>query len=420
MRTSLASSTSAAAVGADVSSRPVLRGVVFDMDGTLTVPNLDFAAMYRRCGVDPQLDILAELATRPPAQAQAAYAVIEEMEQQGRDTLQLMPGARELAVWLAAHQIPTALVTRNTRRTVDVLDRLLQTAAPTLTLDVVISRDDERYPPKPDPAALYAIAERWQTSPTNLVMVGDSPANDIGFGRAANAVTALLDTGRRYHEQQTSESHATPSASSTATVPTPTIQPDIVTDRLGSLPGYLWRHFTIEGALGTNAPNLHGTPAPLPTHPLHAAAARGDWSALATELQRDDLAVNQPDEHGNTALIWAAEHGHVHLVERLVAHPGVDVNIRGYLGATAICRAARRGNTNVLQRLLQAGADPDIGNDKLQYPLHFAAFKQHPACVRVLVDHGANLDVLDRKGRVPAEDTACATIQEILRTAMAM
>jgi hypothetical protein len=36
------------------------------------------------------------------------------------------------------------------------------------------------------------------------------------------------------------------------------------------------------------------------------------------------------------------------------------------------------------------------------------------------VDHGANLDVLDRKGRVPAEDTACATIQEILRTAMAM
>ena len=28
-----------------------LRGVVFDMDGTLTVPNLDFTEMYRRCNV---------------------------------------------------------------------------------------------------------------------------------------------------------------------------------------------------------------------------------------------------------------------------------------------------------------------------------------------------------------------------------
>jgi hypothetical protein len=31
-------------------SRPVLRGVIFDMDGTLTKPNLDFTEMYRRVG----------------------------------------------------------------------------------------------------------------------------------------------------------------------------------------------------------------------------------------------------------------------------------------------------------------------------------------------------------------------------------
>ena len=29
-------------------SRPVLRGVIFDMDGTLTKPNLDFTEMYRQ------------------------------------------------------------------------------------------------------------------------------------------------------------------------------------------------------------------------------------------------------------------------------------------------------------------------------------------------------------------------------------
>ena len=34
--------------GMATASRPVLRGVIFDMDGTLTKPNLDFTEMYRR------------------------------------------------------------------------------------------------------------------------------------------------------------------------------------------------------------------------------------------------------------------------------------------------------------------------------------------------------------------------------------
>jgi phosphoserine phosphatase len=37
-------------VGA-AAAKPVLRGVVFDMDGTLTELNLDFAEMKRRIGV---------------------------------------------------------------------------------------------------------------------------------------------------------------------------------------------------------------------------------------------------------------------------------------------------------------------------------------------------------------------------------
>ena len=44
---------------------PVLTGVVFDMDGTLTIPNLDFAKMYKRCGVCISDDLLAEVAAMP-------------------------------------------------------------------------------------------------------------------------------------------------------------------------------------------------------------------------------------------------------------------------------------------------------------------------------------------------------------------
>ena len=38
---------------------PRLRGVVFDLDGTLTVQNLDFAELYRRAGVPLGEDILS-------------------------------------------------------------------------------------------------------------------------------------------------------------------------------------------------------------------------------------------------------------------------------------------------------------------------------------------------------------------------
>ena len=39
-----------------------IKGVLFDMDGTLTKPNLDFGEMYRRVGVDRKDDILVAIA----------------------------------------------------------------------------------------------------------------------------------------------------------------------------------------------------------------------------------------------------------------------------------------------------------------------------------------------------------------------
>jgi ankyrin repeat protein len=54
-------------------------------------------------------------------------------------------------------------------------------------------------------------------------------------------------------------------------------------------------------------------------------------------------------------------------------------------------RAARRGHVQVLQRLAEAGANLDISNDTLQYPLPFAAFKQNQDAVKVLLEHGAIL-----------------------------
>ena len=214
-----------------MSGRPVLRGVVFDMDGTLTIPNLDFKEMYGRCGVDNSKDILEEVAAMPKDQQLAANRIIEEMEAEGRRTLELMPGADEVLRWLASHQIPTALVTRNTRESANVLTgRLLSSSC---KFSAIIARDDG-YPPKPDPTALEAIAEQWEISlPSDcILMVGDSVSNDIAFGRNAGVKTVLLDTGRRYQEAASGKGEQA--------------VPDIIVDDLGSLPSLLLPKFEIQ------------------------------------------------------------------------------------------------------------------------------------------------------------------------------
>lgn len=377
-----------------VTSRPVLRGVVFDMDGTLTKPNLDFTEMYRRCNVDLKADLLSAIAAMPPAEQAAANAVIDEMEAEGRRTLKLMPGAVELVSWLKRHDIPTALVTRNTAETVDHLHKSLWIPAGLPPFSPAISRDDAALPAKPDPAALKEIASGWNLPPgPDLLMVGDSPSNDVAFGKAAGTSTALLDTGRRCVEGGTDGGS------------------DIIVDALARLPHRLWQHFDINSQA---AAPLSKYPAPVPGSAASKAAVSGDVSAVgafAFEL------LDTPDpESGNTPLLWAADAGHVEVVQMLL-NRGVSCNHRGFLGATALTRACRSGHLGVVSALLEHPAcDPNISNDKMQSPLHFAAFKRKPEVVSAMLAHSiVNPFVLDRKGRTPAEDTSDEAIRaEIL------
>nr|XP_010940688.2 haloacid dehalogenase-like hydrolase domain-containing protein At2g33255 [Elaeis guineensis] len=97
--------------------RATLRGVVFDMDGTLTVPVIDFAAMYRAVLGDEGLaaaraaspsgsvDVLHHIEKWAPPEQQKAYEIITHFERQGLDRLQIMPGATELCEYLDSKKI---------------------------------------------------------------------------------------------------------------------------------------------------------------------------------------------------------------------------------------------------------------------------------------------------------------------------
>lgn len=244
------------------------------------------------------------------------------------------------------------------------------------------------------PNGTIAHAGAKLTGTLQLCRVGDSPSNDVVFGKAAGVKTALLDTGRRLTEGGA------------------TNDPDITVEHMAQLAALIWRDFTVTSPL--TDPALHAKrEAPTPSGAAAAAAVAGDAAALEGMPVE---ALSAADATGQTPMIWAADGGSLPSVEVLL-RKGVAVDARGFLGATAVSRAARRGFDDVLAALLAHGADAEIPNVKLQFPMHFASFKRNPSAVRVLLEHGASPLVLDRKGRTPAEDTSDDAIRAEIRVA---
>lgn len=160
-----------------------IRGVIFDMDGTLTVPVIDFALMRGRLGI-PEGDILAVIRGWPDERRKAAFDIIEEIEEDGRFRLQLQPGAEALMRVLERRGIPRAILTRNTEKTVRHLQAHLHT-----TFSVILTRSFPTF--KPDPAPALHICEKWGLKPAEVLLVGDF-RDDLTCGKQAGARTCLL------------------------------------------------------------------------------------------------------------------------------------------------------------------------------------------------------------------------------------
>eukprot|EP01018_Ginkgo_biloba_P013304 Gb_36025 [translate_table: standard] len=192
----------------ELKAKPKLRGLVFDMDGTLTVPVTDFEKMKRmvlgddhpdiKSGNTSGIDILHEIENWSPDRQQKAYAVITDFERQAHERLQIMPGALELCALLDARQIRRGLITRNVKASVD----LFHLRFGMNEFRPALSREFRPY--KPHPAPLLHICMAWAVPPSEVMMVGDSVKDDIACGKRAGAITCLLDESGRYDDTDTS------------------------------------------------------------------------------------------------------------------------------------------------------------------------------------------------------------------------
>src|SRR5438874_2057241 len=93
------------------------QALLFDMDGTLTKPVLDFPRIKEEMGIGdrPILEGLAELMGKDRKRAEA---VLHAHERRAAAECELNSGCRELLDWVKERGIKTALITRNSRASV--------------------------------------------------------------------------------------------------------------------------------------------------------------------------------------------------------------------------------------------------------------------------------------------------------------
>ncbi len=127
--------------------------------------------------------------------------------------------------------------------------------------------------------------------------------------------------------------------------------------------------------------------------------------------QSDDtkcsLSINKPDVSGVTALWIAASYNYREIVQILV-EAGADVHCKGTMYEQPIHYAAQEGDTGMVQTLVKAGADPNCKDEDGNQPIHLAAQEGHMEMIEMLVEAGANVDCKDDKGWQPIHCAACS------------
>merc|ERR1711981_1175167 len=141
--------------------------------------------------------------------------------------------------------------------------------------------------------------------------------------------------------------------------------------------------------------------------PLHIAAMEGSTDAVKLLLAYKETDVNAEDGWGIQPVFDAANWGNNEIIELLV-QAGADVESTSdhFLmdGATPLKGAAMWGYDDTVQLLIDLGADMDRQTgDWNDTALHAAVYYNYRGVVTVLLDNGANPNLKDSGGWTPMD-----------------
>ena len=164
-----------------------VNAVIFDLDGTLTKPVLDFDKIRSEMGiVSESEDILTAMEAMDPIRQEQAHSILARHEHHAAQNSQLNDGAAELLSELRRRKMPIGLLTRNTRENTLFVARQHQ-----LFFDAIVARQDG--PAKPDAYGVLELCRQFNSPPAQTLVVGDY-LHDLLSARNAGAIAVLIKT----------------------------------------------------------------------------------------------------------------------------------------------------------------------------------------------------------------------------------
>lgn len=172
------------------SSLPLARcgAFIFDMDGTLTVPQHDFDAIRDALNIPAGALILEHLDKLPADQQQIKRQELNAIEAEIAARSEPAPALFELLDELQTRGTPFALLTRNSATNAWISLKAIG-ATEYFSKQTVIGRDETE--PKPHPAGIELLAERLGCLAQHCAMVGDY-RHDLEAGTAAGSHTVHI------------------------------------------------------------------------------------------------------------------------------------------------------------------------------------------------------------------------------------
>jgi ankyrin repeat protein len=126
------------------------------------------------------------------------------------------------------------------------------------------------------------------------------------------------------------------------------------------------------------------------------AATQGGHTATARALIERGADVNAQDNIQDSAFLLAGARGHTEIV--LAAHPKADPRVLNRYGGTALIPACHYGHVETVRALLEWKGTNRVPIDHVNR-LGWTALLE--AIIRLLIAHGANVNLADREGVTP-------------------